>query len=80
MNLVNSVPPEQNQKDSEDLNFVKYDPSSSKLKNSDILKDLDQKLCHLSSDERLELEQLILEHEHLFPEIPSRTDKVYHDV
>ena len=30
-NLVNSVPHEQNQKDSEDMNFVKSDPSSSKL-------------------------------------------------
>ena len=34
VNLINSVPPEQNQKDSEDINFVKSDPSSSKLKNS----------------------------------------------
>ena len=48
VNLINSVPPEQNQKDSEDINFVKSDPSSSKLKNSDILKALDQKLSHLS--------------------------------
>ena len=43
VNLVNSVPHEQNQMDSEDMNFVKSDPSSSKLQNSDILKDLDQK-------------------------------------
>ena len=78
--LVNSVPHEQNQMDSEDMNFVKSDPSSSKLQNSDILKDLDQKLSHLDSDKRLELKQLILEYEHLFPDIPSRTDKIYHDV
>ena len=50
VNLVNTVPPKQNQMDSEDMNFVKSDPASSKLKNSDILKDLDQKLSHLSSD------------------------------
>ena len=80
VNLVNSVPHEQNQMDSEDMNFVKSDPSSSKLQNSDILKDLDQKLSHLDSDKRLELKQLILEYEHLFPDIPSRTDKIYHDV
>ena len=55
VNLVNTVPLEQNQMDSEDMNFVKSDPPSSKLKNSDILKDLDQKLSHLSSDKRLEL-------------------------
>ena len=62
------------------MNFVKSDPSSSKLQNSDILKDLDQKLSHLDSDKRLELKQLFLEYEHLFPDIPSRTDKIYHDV
>ena len=80
VNLVNFVPHEQNQMDSEDMNFVKSDPSSSKLQNSDILKDLDQKLSHLDSAKRLELKQLILEYEHLFPDIPSRTDKIYHDV
>ena len=37
-NLVNSAPPEQNQMDFEDINFVKSDPWSPKLKNSDILK------------------------------------------
>ena len=80
VNLVKTVPLEQNEMDSEDMNFVKSDPASSKLKNSDILKDLDQKLSHLSSDKRLELKQLILEYEHLFPDIPSKTDKIYHDV
>ena len=80
VNLVNFVPHEQNQMDTEDSTFVKSDPSSSKLQNSDILKDLDQKLSHLDSDKRLELKQLILEYEHLFPDIPSRTDKIFHDV
>ena len=80
VNLVNTVPPEQNQMDSEDMNFVQSDPASSKLKNSDILKHLDQKLSHLSSDKRLELKQLILKYEHLFQDIPSKTDKIYHDV
>ena len=74
VNLVNSVPPERNQIDTEDMNFVKSDPPSSRLKNSDILKYLDQKLSHLSSDKRLDLKQLILEYEHLFLDIPSRTD------
>ena len=39
---------------------MKSDPSSSNLKNSDVLKDLDQKLSHLSPDKRLELKRLIL--------------------
>ena len=80
VNIVNTVPPEQNQMDSEDMNFVISDPASSKLKNSYILKDLDQKLSHLSSDKRLELKKLILEYEHLLPDIPSKTDKIYHDL
>ena len=50
VNLNNYFPQKQNQMDSEDMNFVKSDPSSSKLQNSDILKDLDQKLSHLDSD------------------------------
>ena len=31
VNLVNTVPPEQNKMDSDDMNFVKSDPSLSKL-------------------------------------------------
>ena len=80
VNLVNSVPREQNQMDTEDMNFVKSDPLSTKLQNSDILTNLDQKLSHLDSDKRLELKQLILKYEHLFPDIPSRTDIIYHNV
>ena len=64
VNLVNFVPHEQNQMDSEDMNFVKSDPSTSKFQNSDILKDLDQKLSHLDSDKILELKQLIIDYEH----------------
>ena len=78
VNLNDSVPHEQNQMVSEDLKFVKSYPSLSKLQNSDSLKDLDQKLSHLDRDKRLE--GLILQYEHIFPDIPSRTDKIYHDV
>ena len=62
------------------MNFVKSYPSSLKLQNSDILKDLDQKMSHLDSDKILDLKQLILEYEHLFPDVPSRTGKIFHDV
>ena len=75
VNLVNCVPPEQNQVDSEEINFVKSDRSLSKLKNSNILKDLDQKLSQLSSDKKLELKQLILEYEQIFPDIPPELTK-----
>ena len=47
VNVNNSVPREQSQMGSEDMNFVKSDPLSSKLQNSDILKDIDKKRSHL---------------------------------
>ena len=51
-----------------------------KLQNSNVLENLNAKLSHLPSDEQSELSQLILDYEHLFPDVPSRTDLVYHDV
>ena len=62
------------------MNFHKTGPTCSKLQNSDILKDLDKKLSHLDHLERDELKMLILEYEHLFPDIPTRRDQIYHDV
>ena len=62
------------------MKFTKSDPASSKLQNSDILKDLDQKLSHLDPAQRKKLKQLIYQYEHLFPDIPTRTNKIYHDV
>ena len=80
INVVSSVPQEQSEMNSEDMNFTKSYPASSKLQNFDILKDLDQKLSHLDPVKRKELKQLIRQYEHLFPDIPTRTDKIYHDV
>ena len=62
-----------------EMNFHKTDPTCSKLQNSDILKDLDKKLSHLDQTQGDELKMLILEYEHLFPDIPTRTDQIYHD-
>ena len=64
----------------EEINFNKTDPTCSKLQNSDILKDLDKKLSHLDQTQSDELQMLILEYKHLFPDIPTRTDQIYHDV
>ena len=80
ISVVSSVPQEQSEMNSEDMNLIKSDPASSKLQNSDILKDPDQKLSHLDPVQRKELKQLIHEYQHLFPDIPTRTDKNYHDV
>ena len=46
----------------------------------DFLLTLDKKLAHLDQTQRDELKMLILEYEHLFPAIPTRTDQIYHDV
>ena len=62
------------------MNFLTSDPLLSKLQNSDILKDLDRKLSHLDLVKRNDLKQLFHEYEHLFPDIPTKTDKIFHDV
>ena len=80
ISVVSSVPQEQSEMNSEDMNLIKSDPASSKLQNSDILKDIGKKLSHLDPVQRKELKQLINEYEHLNPDIPTRTDKIYHDV
>ena len=50
------------------------------METADILKDLHQQLSHLDSNKGPELKQLILQYENLFPDIQSRTDKIYRDV
>ena len=85
VNVINSVPQKQSEMnceevDCEGMNFHKTYPTCSKLQNSDILKDLDKKLSHLDQIQRDELKMLILEYKHLFPDIPTRTDQIYHNV
>ena len=80
--VVNTVPQESNVFEPEvNSDFIdKSDPGPSKLENSDILRNLNNKLSHLEPSQQEELKQLIYEYEHLFPDIPTRTDKIYHDV
>ena len=66
--------------DCEEMNFHKTDPTCSKIQNFDILKDLDKDLSHLDQTQRDELKMLIHEYEHLFPDIPTRTGQIYHNV
>ena len=47
--------------------------------NTDVLQNLDSKLSHLSEIQRQDLEKLLLEFEHLFPDVPIRSDQIYHD-
>ena len=80
--VVNTVPQESNVFEPEvNSDFIdKSNPGQSKLENSDILRNLNNKLSHLEPSQQEELKQLIHEYRHLFPDIPTRTDKIYHDV
>ena len=80
--VVNTVPQESNVFEPQvNSDFIdKSDPGPSKLENSDILRNLNNKLSHLEPSQQEELKQLIHEYEHLFPDIPTRTDEIYHDV
>ena len=85
INVITPVPQKQSEmncenKDCEEMNFHKIDPTCSKLLKPEILKDLDKKLSHLDQTQRDELKMLIREYEHLIPDIPTRTDQIYHDV
>ena len=54
--------------------------SSPRLNNSDILNNLDSKLGHLNPEERDQMAQLIIDCKHLFLNVSSKTDKIFHDV
>ena len=51
-----------------------------KLSNSEILKNLDTKLSHLTTTEKVEMEQLLKEFQQVFGDVPKRTTCIYHDV
>ena len=53
---------------------------SMKLHNSHVLKNLDEKLHHLTETQKHELSNLIKEYSCLFPDVPSKTDVAFHDV
>ena len=48
--------------------------------NTDVLRNLNSKLSHLLESQHQDLEKLLLEFEHLFPDVSTRTDQIYHDV
>ena len=64
----------------EGFEVVNKEPNSTKLENSQILKNLDQKLLHLCTAKREQLKELINEYKHLFPNIQTETNKIFPDV
>ena len=61
----------------EPLDDNEYKP---KLNNSDILLNLDRKLEQLELSKKAELSEMILKYTGLFPDVPSKTNLVQHDV
>ncbi|XP_033761567.1 uncharacterized protein LOC117343335 [Pecten maximus] len=53
---------------------------SVRLRNSDVLSNLDTKLEHLTVGQREEMKGLINENIHLFPDVPNKTTVLFHDV
>ena len=51
-----------------------------KLQNSQILNDLGTKLSHLPSVQRKELAEVITQYREVFPDVPSKTNLIEHDV
>ena len=51
-----------------------------KLQNSQILNDLGTKLSHLPLDQRKELAEVITQYREVFPDVPSKTNLIEHDV
>ena len=63
-----------------ELNSNSFGPTDkTRLTNADVLGNLDSKLSHLSESQRQDLEKRLLEFEHLFPDVPTWTDQIYHD-
>ena len=54
--------------------------TSVKLNNSQVLKDINVKVSHLSKTEQQDMKEILSEYNHLFPDIPTRTNQLHHDV
>lgn len=70
------------QKDSvEEKEFeVGFEEFQCKLQNSQVLANLEEKLCHLSGVEKKEMMEVIQKYKHIFSDVPGRTSLISHDV
>ena len=64
----------------EELGNLFESSASTKLSNSDILRQLDSKLTHLQPSQQENIRELMREYAHLFPDVPPRTTLIEHDV
>ena len=69
-----------NNRNTEDTTELFNLSESTKVHNSDVLRDIDTKLSHLNESQCSDIKALIQEYQSLFPDVPSRTDRIAHDV
>ena len=68
------------EEDTESEVRLENDQQPIKLQNSQILNDLGTKLSHLPSVQRKELAEVITQYWEVFPDVPSKTSLIEHDV
>ena len=68
------------EEDTESVVRLENDQQPIKLQNSQILNDLGTKLSHLPSVQRKELAEVITQYREVFPDVPSKTNLIEHDV
>ena len=68
------------EKDTESEVRLENDQQPIKLQNSQILNDLGTKLSHLPLVQRKELAEVITQYREAFPDVPSKTNLIEHDV
>ena len=68
------------EEDTESEVRLENDQQPIKLQNSQVLNDLDTKLSHLPSVQRKELAEVITQYREVFPDVPSKTNLIEHDV
>ena len=64
----------------EQNNEVKHNEYNMKLKNSDVLAHLDQKLGHLTKEQQRDIANLIPSFSDIFPDTQSRANAAFHDI
>ena len=68
------------EEDTESEVRLENDQQPIKLQNSQILNDLGTKLSHLPSVQRKDLAEVITQNREVFPDVPSKTNLIKHDV
>ena len=78
--IVNRIDINIHHNEIEDTNELFNLSESTKLHNSDVLCNMNEKLSHLDEPQRRDIEALIEEYQHLFPDVPLRSDQIAHAV